>query len=117
MDYYTYLLKCWSTKSGYKRHRPLYGNIIYCGYTYNIFQRLVEHIKVQAKGTYTKQFKGKIRLGYLETHKTRKEAMNRESEIKVFDRDKKIKMIYDYQNSSPEVLDFIKINLENLLCK
>lgn len=113
MDYYTYLLCCWTTKSGYKRHRPLYGHIIYCGYTYNIFQRLTEHIK--GYSFYTKQFKGLIRLGYLETHKTRKEAMNREAKIKLFDRDKKIKMIYEYRNSSPEVLDFIKINLENLL--
>jgi len=89
--------------------------VIYTGYTYNIFQRLIQHIEGKTKRAYTKQFKGKIRLGYLEIFKTRAEAMNREAEIKTFSRDKKVEMIYNFQNSSPEVLDFIKKNLENLL--
>ena len=115
MDYYTYMLCCWKTKSGFSRHRPLYGHVIYTGYTYNIFQRLTQHIKGTSKKAYTKQFKGKIRLGYLETHKTRKEAMNREDKIKTFSRDKKVEMIYNFQEAYPEVLDFIKKNLELLI--
>lgn len=115
MDYYTYLLCCWKTKNGFTRHRPLYGHIIYCGYTYNIFQRLTQHIK--GYSFYTKQFKGKIRLGYLETSKTRKEAMNRETYIKKkLTRDKKVEMIYKFQNSFPDILEFINKNMEKILC-
>jgi len=113
MEYYTYLLCCWKTKNGYNRHKPLYGDIIYCGYTYNIFQRLVEHIK--GKSPYTSQFKGNIRFGYLEIHKTRKEAMNREDKIKKFGRDEKVVMIANFQILSPDILDFINNNLKKLL--
>ena len=113
MDYFTYLLCCWKDKKSYERHRPQYGHIIYCGQTYNIFQRLVEHIK--GKSFYTSQFKGNIRLGYFETFKTRAEAMNREREIKKFSRNEKVKMIFNFKKLQPNVLEFIKNNLEILL--
>ena len=113
MDYYTYLLCCWKSKRTFNQQRPLYGHIIYCGQTYNIFQRLVEHIKGKSK--YTKQFHGNIRIAYFEIHKTRAEAMNREDEIKKFSRDKKVEMIFNFKENHPEELEFIKTNLENLL--
>ena len=109
MDYYTYLLRCWKSKNAMNRQRPLYGHIIYCGYTYNIFQRLIQHITGKTK-KYTKQFHGNIRFAYLETFKTRAEAMKRELEIKDLSRDEKIKMIYDFKENHPEVLEFIETN-------
>ena len=115
MDYYTYLLCCWRSKRTFNQQRPLYGHIIYCGYTYNIFQRLLEHIKGKSKRAYTKQFKGNIRLGYLEIHKTRAEAMHREDEIKKFSRDEKVEMIFNFQENHPEELEFVKENLKELL--
>jgi putative endonuclease len=109
------MLCCWKTKNDFTRHRPLYGHVIYTGYTYNIFQRLIQHIEGKTTKAYTKQFNGLIRLGYLEIHKTRGEAMSREAEIKTFSRDKKVEMIYKFQEASPEVLDFIKKNLDLLI--
>jgi len=115
-NYYVYLLSCWNNKSSFEQWRPLYGHIIYCGYTSNIFDRLVYHIKGWAR--YTKRFKGNIRLRYLETFKTKIEAMEREEEFKksfFISRDDKIKMIYDFQETHSEELKFIKDNLERLL--
>lgn len=116
MDYYTYLLRCWKSKNAMNRQRPLYGHIIYCGYSHNIFQRLIEHIKGKTK-RYTKQFHGNIKIAYFETFKTRAEAMKREVEIKDYTRDEKIKMIYDFKENHPDVLEFIETNLELLLKK
>lgn len=115
MVYYTYLLCCWKDKNSYNQYRPLYGHLIYCGYTYNIFQRLVQHIKGVSKRAFTKRFKGNIRLAYLETYKTRKEAINREDEIKSFIREEKIKLIYHFKENHLEILEFIETNLEHLL--
>jgi putative endonuclease len=120
--YYTYLLRCWKNRKSMTKHRPLYGHIIYCGYTYNIFQRLVEHIMGKGnynskRPSYTKQFHGNIKFAYLETFKTRAEAMKREGEIKDFSRDKKVELIYNFKKNHPEVLEFIETNLERLLKK
>jgi len=111
--FYVYLLRCWKTKEGFQKHRPLYGNIIYTGQTNNIFRRLVEHTK--GKSFYTKQFHGKIRLAYLEHYDTRSDALQRETNIKKFSRDDKIKMIYNFKEDHSDVLEHITTNLRKLL--
>jgi len=111
--FYVYLLRCWKTKEGFQRHRPLYGNIIYTGQTNNIYRRLIEH--TNGKSRYTSQFHGKIRIAYLEHYDTQSEAFIRESEIKTFSRDKKIKMIYNFKESHSDVLEHITTNLRKLL--
>ena len=119
--FYVYLLKCWKDKKSFDRHRPLYGHIIYCGQTNNIFNRLKEHItgKNHYKGKrppYTAQFKGNIRLAYLETYETRSEAMKREDEIKdKYSRDKKIELIYNFKEDYSHVLEFVTTNMKKIL--
>lgn len=103
--FYVYLLKCWKDKDAMERERPLYGHIIYTGQTNNIFRRLVEHIK--GKSGYTKQFNGNIALGCIEAYDTRKEAMNREDEIKTFSRDKKVELIQTFKRENANKLGFI----------
>lgn len=116
--FYVYLLRCWNNKNGFRKQRPLYGNIIYCGETNNIFRRLVEHIKGMRyfkRPSYTEQFKGNIRLAYLETYNTEQKAMNRERKIKEFSRDKKVKMIYDFKEKHSNILEFVTTNVRKLL--
>lgn len=112
--YYVYLLRCWTNRKGLLAERPLYGHAIYCGYSHNIFERVVEHIKGKTK-RYTKRFKGNIRLSYIETFKTRAEAMKRELEIKDFSRDAKVKMIFDFKEKYPDVLEYLDYNIQRLL--
>lgn len=112
--YYTYLLRCWRTRRGLLEERPLYGHIIYCGFSHNIFERVLEHIKGKTK-RYTKQFKGNIRLSYIEIFKTRAEAMKREDEIKALTRDERVKMIYDFKEKYPEILEYLDYNIQRLL--
>ena len=122
-NYYMYLLCCWKSKKAFDNNIPLYGHIIYCGYTSNIFQRLVEHITGKGnynskRPSYTKQFHGNIKLAYLETFKTRSEAMKRENEFKfpnIVEREVKIKMIKDFRKKHPEILEFVEKNVELLL--
>jgi putative endonuclease len=65
--------------------------MFYCGYTKNIENRLIEHIKGNNKST--KRWKGNLKLGYLEQFDSRAKAMAREREIKTFTRKKKIQII------------------------
>ena len=111
--YYVYLLMCWKDATSMALQRPLYGHLIYCGQTNNIFRRLKEHIT--GKSFYTKQFKGNIKLGYLEAYETRAEAMKREDEIKKYSRNKKVKMILSFQKNFKKELEFIEKNLLSLL--
>jgi putative endonuclease len=79
--YYVYILET-IAKGGKKR--------FYTGYTKNLQRRLSEH----KNGTGAKFCRGKeITLKYFETFTNRKEAMNRESEIKSLSRKRKIQLI------------------------
>lgn len=117
--YYVYLLKCWKDKNSMEKQRPLYGHVIYTGYTNNIFRRLTEHINKKRfnpkRPTYTSQFNGNIILGCLEGYKSRTEAMNRELELKNklkgqkirYNREAKIQLIQQFEDEHQDKIDFI----------
>jgi putative endonuclease len=99
------MLKCWNSKERKEKQRPIHGDIIYTGYTNNIFRRLKEHIKGQS--TYTKRFHGNILLGYLEAYDNRKMAMKMEQTIKSFSRDKKVGMIQEFEAEKGQYIKYI----------
>lgn len=75
---YTYILRC-------------RDNALYTGWTNNIVKR----IKVHNEGTGAKYTKARrpVTLVYLETYKSKEEAMRREWEIKQMNRQEKLKLI------------------------
>lgn len=98
MIYFVYLLKCWKSDTAYKNQIPKHGHIIYTGYTSDVIRRFREHRKgkkYSSRTPYTAQFKGRIDLGYLELYNDKKEATDREKEIKKFSRDQKVKLIQE----------------------
>lgn len=127
--YYVYLLKCWKNKDSMDKKRPLNGHVIYTGYTNNIFRRLTEHISCKRfnpkRPTFTSQFKGNIILGCLEAYESRKVAMNRELKLKNkikgqkiwYDREKKIKLIQEFEDKHQDKIDFIMNQVNDLLKK
>jgi len=85
--FFVYILETINTK-GEKSY--------YTGYTKDLKRRLSEH----KNGTGAKYCRGKsVELKYFETYTTRKEAMQRELEIKTFTQDKKIELIKDLEKS------------------
>lgn len=80
--YYVYILETVSN-NGKKRY--------YTGYTNNLYRRWKEHRS--GKGAKFCRGKKSIDLKYFETFTTRKEAMNRELEIKSFSRTQKRELI------------------------
>jgi predicted GIY-YIG superfamily endonuclease len=101
-----------------KRKRPIYGHIIYTGFTNNIFRRLKEHLS--GNGGFTKAFHGNIQLGYLEAYDDKTEALHREAVIKNklkkwfgkeqeerYTRDDKVELIQQFEREHPEKIEFI----------
>ncbi len=80
--FYVYIFEK-TSKNGEKRY--------YTGYTNNLYRRRKEH----RSGKGAKFFLGKkyLDLKYFETYTTRKEAINRELEIKTFSRKQKRELI------------------------
>ncbi len=80
--FYVYIFET-IAKNGKKR--------FYTGYTNNLLRRRNEH----KNGRGAKFFRGKkhLELKYFEIYTTRKEAMNRELEIKTFSREQKRELI------------------------
>lgn len=80
--FYVYIFET-ITKNGKKR--------FYTGYTNNLLRRRNEH----KNGRGAKIFRGKkdLKLKYFEIYTNRKEAMNRELEIKTFSRKQKMDLI------------------------
>jgi len=67
-------------------------NKLYIGQTENLKKRLKRHQKLDG-AKYTKDNKNDFKLVYFEEYKTRKEAMNRELQIKKWSRAKKDALI------------------------
>lgn len=81
-------------------------NVLYTGVTSNFKQRLMEH-KNGTKGWFTKKYQCHY-LVYYEYHKYIISAIDREKEIKGWGREKKEKLIYDF---NPE-WRFLNENIE-----
>lgn len=77
-EYYIYIM---ASKSG----------TLYTGQTNNIISRVYEH-KYKIIDGFTKKYDC-TRLVYYETHKTRQEVLNREKQIKSYNRKKKQELI------------------------
>ena len=85
--FYVYILET-ASKSGKKT--------FYTGYTKNLLKRTEEH----KTGKGAKYCKGKkVELKYFETYLTRKDAMNRELEIKSFSHEEKSELIKKFSES------------------
>ena len=86
--YYVYILET-TTKNGRTN--------FYTGYTKDLFRRWNQH----RNGSGAKYCRGKkkVELKYFETYINRKVAMRRELEIKSFSRQKKLKLIKNFNNS------------------
>ena len=85
--YYVYLLECKN-----KDNQLTY----YVGQTANLKKRTQEHIN-NVKGNKKKHYTGRqkfIRLAYFEKHKSRKQALKREKEIKQMGRRYKVGLIH-----------------------
>lgn len=86
--YYVYILETESSagKTSY-----------YTGYTNDLLRRVKEH----KNGTGAKYCRGKkrISLKYFETYTSRKEAMNRELEIKTFTHQQKHELVQQFEES------------------
>lgn len=116
--FYVYLLKCWYDEESMKRERPMYGHIIYTGFTNNIFRRLKEHLS--GHGGFTKAFHGNVQLGHLEAYDDKTEALHREAIIKNklkkwfgkkqeerYTRDDKVELIQQFEREHSDKLEFI----------
>jgi putative endonuclease len=106
------MLKCWKNEESFLRKRPIHGHLIYTGYTNNIVRRLREHKNGTPYGKrepFTSQFCGWLELGYLEAYNSQKEAMNRESELKTFSRDRKIKLIQELEPEEIEIINYVNL--------
>lgn len=71
-------------------------SMYYTGYTNNLYRRLDEH-RNNRGARFTKG--KKIELRYFESYTNRKDAMNRELEIKSFNRKEKEELIKNFQKS------------------
>ncbi|MBN1168576.1 GIY-YIG nuclease family protein [Candidatus Woesebacteria bacterium] len=80
ITYYVYILRTSS-------------DTLYIGQTNNLERRILEHKNKKSKSAkYTRYFKS-IKLVYSESYKTRKDAMQRESQLKKLSREKKEALI------------------------
>lgn len=86
MTYYVYLLRC-------------RDNSLYCGQTNNLKRRIKEHNKGKDKSAKYLRGKKPIQLVYFEKYKTIKEVMRREIEIKKWKKEKKEKLIQNFNTS------------------
>ncbi|TXT59797.1 MAG: hypothetical protein BAJALOKI2v1_170051 [Promethearchaeota archaeon] len=84
--FYVYILET-TTKGGKKSY--------YTGYTSDLLRRIKQH----REGRGAKFCRGKdIKLKYFESFLNRKDAMNRELEIKSFSRKEKYELVKSFQN-------------------
>jgi len=80
------------------------NNTYYCGYTDDITKRYKKHIEgIGAK--YTKANKPK-KIAYLETFKTKSEAMKEEYRIKRLSRIAKENLVKNFSNLFPDLYNF-----------
>ena len=79
MQYYIYILKCADES-------------LYVGCTNNLKRRLLQHNNSKSGAHYTK-IRRPVKLLYSENFSTLKEARQRETEIKGWKREKKLKLI------------------------
>ena len=76
------------------------SNTLYTGQTNNLEKRLKEHKSKSSKSAkYVRSFKS-FELVYSEVHKTRKEAMQRESQLKSWPKVKKESLVMISKNSN-----------------
>jgi len=114
--YWVYLLACWNNPKSMEKRRPKHGHIIYTGYTNDVARRFYEHLtgkRYSKRPTYTSQFEGNIRLIFVEIYDDKKEAEDREDEIKTFSRDEKIKLVQELEDNFIEFIE--KINHEVII--
>jgi putative endonuclease len=76
MSYYFYILRCSDSS-------------LYCGQTNNLERRIKEHNTDKNKSAKYLRGKTPVKLVYFEKHKTPKEAMKREQQVKKWTRVKK----------------------------
>lgn len=76
--YYTYLVEC-------------SDGTFYCGYTTDLINRMLAHNS--AKGAKYTRSRLPVKLVYYEAHKTKSDALKRESQIKKLTREKKLALI------------------------
>lgn len=106
------MLLCWKNKKQFKKKIPRYGHLIYTGFSSDIVRRLNEHKTGYSYGKrppFTSQFHGNLELGYLEMYDSKKEAEDREIEIKEFGRDRKIELMQELSENDLEIIK--KINM------
>ena len=92
--YYVYILE--TTANNGKKS-------FYTGYTNDLYRRVSEH----KKGTGAKYCRGKkrVELKYFETYTERKNAMQRELEIKTFSRLKKMELVREFSKKTDKLMD------------
>ena len=90
MSYFVYILRTSS-------------NTLYIGQTNNLEKRLKEHQNKSSKSArYTRYFSS-VQFVYSEEYKTRKEAMQREAQLKKWSRKKKETLIKEGKESGLEI--------------
>lgn len=80
--HYTYMVEC-------------SDGSLYTGYTTDVERRTREHNT--GKGAKYTRSRLPVRLVYYETHETKNQAMRREYELKQLTRDKKLKLVKEFQ--------------------
>ena len=89
MNYFVYILKC-------------ADDTLYVGSTNDLAKRIIKHNTAKAGAHYTK-IRRPVELVYSETVETLSRALKREAEIKLWRRDKKIKLIQPANTESGAV--------------
>ncbi|MEK7067134.1 MAG: GIY-YIG nuclease family protein [Patescibacteria group bacterium] len=89
MNYFVYILKC-------------ADDTLYVGSTNDLAKRIIQHNTAKAGAHYTK-IRRPVELVYSETVETLSRALKREAEIKLWRRDKKIKLIQPANTESGAV--------------
>ena len=89
MNYFVYILKC-------------ADDTLYVGSTNDLAKRIIQHNTAKAGAHYTK-IRRPVELVYSETMETLSKALKREAEIKLWRRDKKIKLIQPANTESGAV--------------